>query len=472
MLRLFVLLCLIIVSQAMFLSGNTSAMTTSQEEELGREFMKVARSNYELVTDPVISDYVNKVGNKIVAVTPSPPFQYQFYVVKEDTYNAFAGPGGYIFINSGLVIAMESEDELAGILGHEISHVACRHLSEMIEKSKKIGIATIAGIAAGIFMGMSGAGTASTALTYGSIAAGQSAMLAYSRENEMQADQIGLKYLEKAGYSAEGLLTILKKIRNRTWFGSDQIPTYLVTHPATEDRIAYIGTWIESHDPPEQKKLSQQENYLFERMWYRLSAHYGDRNLFLRRFETDLKAHPDDALAHYGMGLLQAKEGNYKDAIRHLKTALEKNPFEKTILNDLGKIYFMDGQYHDALNLLESSKDIPYDDPESKLVLGRTQEKLGRWKDAVSTIETLTAQWPDYSIAYFYLGEIYGKHKKLGNAHYYLGIYSHRRKDIKNAVFHLRTAIAELKDPVKKEKAEDLLKEITGKPRKKKKSSG
>ncbi len=463
-LKLIIICSLFMAASSMFYPKYALAITAKQEEELAREFMKVALNNYQLIKDPLIVDYVNRVGKKIVSVIPSPPFAYRFYVIKQDAFNAFAGPAGNIFINSGLLESMENEEELAGIIGHEISHVVCRHISDMIEKSKKIEIATIAGIAAGIFLGITGAGSAaSSAITYGSIAAGQTAVLAYSRENEMQADQIGLKYLEKAGYSADGLLTILKKIRNRTWFGSDQIPTYLVTHPATKDRIAYIGAWMETNKKAE-KEIPQKENYSFKRMHYRLSAYYGDKSLALKKIEASVKKHPDDALAHYGYGLILARIGNRKDAITHLKIALEKNPFEKTILNDLGKIYFLDGQYQNAMNLLVSNKSIPYYDPEGKLFLGRAQEKLGRTSDAISTLEKLIAIRPDYVSAYFYLGQIYDEQGQYGNAHYYLGFYYSHKKELQNAMFHLKTALKHIQDPVKKKNAEEMLKKMKKRP--------
>ena len=165
-------------------------------------------------------------------------------------------PGGQIFINSGLFEALNSEEEIAGIIAHEISHVACRHVSERIERSKKIGLATLAGVAAGILMGATGSGAAaSSATAVGSMAAAQTATLSYSREDETQADQRGLDYLTKAGYSPKGLLAALTKIRSRQWYGRDQIPTYMMTHPAVEDRITFLGSWIEAN-PSIIRKLS------------------------------------------------------------------------------------------------------------------------------------------------------------------------------------------------------------------------
>ena len=203
------------------------AISIKEEKELSKEFMRYVNRYYEVIDDPLITAYVTNIGEKLLSGLPPQPFEYNFFVIKEDVFNAFAIPAGYIFINSGLLLAMDHEDELAGILAHEISHVVCRHISKRIDQSKKIDLATMAGVVAGIFLGVAGGSPeAAQALTLGSMAAGQTLSLAHSREDESQADHFGLEYLKQAGYSAEGLLVILKKIRSRQWFGTNQIPTY------------------------------------------------------------------------------------------------------------------------------------------------------------------------------------------------------------------------------------------------------
>ena len=113
-----------------------SALTVREEEKMARSFLPVIFKYYNIIEDPVIVNYVNKIGNRIVANLDEPLFNYRFYVIDTDPYNAFAIPAGYIFINSGLLMAMENEEELAGILGHEIAHVNARHISQKIEMSK------------------------------------------------------------------------------------------------------------------------------------------------------------------------------------------------------------------------------------------------------------------------------------------------------------------------------------------------
>ena len=443
-----------------------SGLTLKEEEELAKEFLKVALLHYDLIEDPYIVGYVNKVGRRVLSFYPPQPFKYEFYVVSQDAPNAFAAPGGHIFINSGLLEAMEGEGELAGILGHEIAHVVCRHISERIEDNKKINIATLAGIAAGIFLGMGGAGTAATAVTYGTLAAGQSAALAFSRDNERQADQVSLNYLDKAGYGAEGLLTMLQKIRNTNWFGSDQIPTYMVTHPATEERIAYIGAWAELHKDGD--KEAAIDNVDFVLMHTRLVALYADEDQALDRFKTAVQRDPGDPMAHYGYGLALSREGSRKDAVPQFKTALEANPFDQMIIRDLGKTYFYDGKYRAAIKLLEGPDSAAYYDPEKDLLLGRAQNEIGDSEAAVQTLERLIIKKPDYTKAYYYLGEASEALGRTGDSHYYIGIYYIKIREWRNAEFHLRNALGHLSDPVKEKKAKTLLQKISGKNQKKK----
>ncbi len=227
--------------------GPAAGITIQEEETLGREFMKLASRRYRIINDPAIAGYVNEIGRRLLAQIPPQPFQYRFFVIQQDVYNAFAGPAGHIFINSGLIEAMENEDELAGIMAHEITHVQARHISQRIERSSRIQWAALAGMVAGIFLGMGGAAEAGNALSMGSVAATQSAALAYSRQDEMQADELGIDTLSRAGYSGAAMLTMLQKIRDQKWFGPSEVPSYLMTHPAVDDRLAYLDTWIQGH---------------------------------------------------------------------------------------------------------------------------------------------------------------------------------------------------------------------------------
>lgn len=434
-----------------------AAITLREEEELSMKFLEMVRDRFELIEDPFVTEYVDNLGKRILASMPPQPFPYRFYVIKENAYNAFAAPAGHIFIHSGLIEAMEDESELAGILAHEIAHVVCRHISDKIERSSKISLGTLAGLAASIFLGAAGAGAAAKAVTVGSMAAGQSISLAYSREDERQADQLGLKYLEAAGYSAHGLLNILDKIRDKSWYGPDLIPTYLTTHPAVEERIAYIHGWVEDHPKPEGKTEEGKESDDFRKAHARLLALYGDPSIAVRRFRATVRKAPGDPMAHYGYGLALERAGHRETALEHLRTALEKKAFDPLILADLGRIHFADGRYKEAEKILTGAVGIDPRNPEALFYLGRTRLQMERYAEAGETLERLLEIEPDYPRALYFLGEAHGKSGDMAKAHYYLGLHHQEKREFKTATFHLKRALELSADAGKKEKISEIL---------------
>ena len=454
---LIITICMRSASDVYPMPSSRVYLTTKEEEELGKRLMLYVRKHLVLIEDPSIVNYVNRIGQNIVAQLPSTPFDFHFYVVKEDVYNAFAAPAGHVFINSGLLAAMESEQELAGILGHEIAHVLCRHISEQIERSKKIGLATLAGVLTGIFLG----GGAAAAISTSSIAAGQSLSLKYSRENETEADQVGLKYLTKTGYGGEGLLKMLQKIRAKRWFGPEDIPSYVTTHPAIEARMAYLDTWIETH-PEAARSVRPIDPADFRKVRTKLIALYEDAQAAHSTFDSQLRRTPEDALAYYGKGLVLDREGKKEEALENLKRALQLRPLDSDIVRDLGKIYFHMGDYADALKTLKGALAFSPKDPEGWFLLGRAQMEVGDLQGALNSFNTLLNTVPDYLPGIYYVGETYGKLGNLGEAHYHLGIYYKERGQFKNAMFHLNRALNLLaKDNERKLTIENALKELS-----------
>ncbi|MBW2677409.1 MAG: M48 family metalloprotease [Deltaproteobacteria bacterium] len=451
--------CLMVLLISGILPGKSQGITYKEEEALSREFLAVVASRFTFIKDPIIEAYVNEIGQRILEKVPTQPFRYHFYVIKEDVYNAFATPAGHIFINSGLVEAVKSEEELAGIIGHEIAHVVCRHISQNIDRSPKISLATLAGIAAGIFLGAAGAGDVGSAVVMGSMAAGQSAMLAYSREDELQADQLGLMYLYDSGYGGAGLLNSLKTIRSKQWFGTDQVPSYLMTHPASEDRMANIDLWLENNTIPEQKKYHP-DLEAFQMMQATLTGKYGNESGAIKRFEARLRVAPEDPIANYGYALVLARVEKRKEAIAHLMKALEKKALNPYMLGELGRIYFMDGNYEKALRVLEPAVTRGPSDPDAMFFLARTHMELGQFEKASGILEVLTEKYPDFTDVYYFLGTAYGQQGNMEKAHYYLGVFYARRGKLKSAAFHLTRAQETATDPKRKAEIERLLENI------------
>ncbi|MEJ2731895.1 MAG: M48 family metalloprotease [Deltaproteobacteria bacterium] len=434
-------------------------ITVSEEEELSRDILKYIHQHYEIIDDPTVKEYVSKVGNRIVGGLKDPLFNYRFNVLKVDAYNAFAIPAGHIFINSGLLAAMDNEDELAGILAHEIAHVNARHISQKIERSKKIGWATLAGMAAGVLIGAAGGAEAGQALTRGSQAAGASAELSYSRDNEIQADQLGLIYLSDAGYSGEGLLKILKKMRSKQWFDTEQVPTYMRTHPAIDDRIAYLDTQISTMPKPAET-ISRESSEDFSRMHTYLITRYGDENLVLQHLQSEVEKHPEDPMAHYRYGLILARVGRKEEAIAQLRTAMEKRAFDPYILRDIGRVYYLDGQFQQSLKMLKTAHDMIPDDADCGLYLGQTYMEMGLFEEASPVLREVVEKHRGYTEVYYILGQSLGKEGNLGDAYYYLGVYHTRKGDYKTAAVQYRRALKYVNDADRRNEIEERLKKL------------
>ena len=165
-------------------------MTIQEERELGDKFLAEVKKRWPLIQEVSVNAYVNAIGKRILQGVGPQPFDYQFFVLNSPDINAFAVPGGKVFVNSGLILTVENEDELAGVIAHEIGHVTARHISKRSEKAAPFSLATLGALLLGIFLG----GKAAGALATTTIAATETVMLKYSRDDEEEADHRGLPH--------------------------------------------------------------------------------------------------------------------------------------------------------------------------------------------------------------------------------------------------------------------------------------
>ncbi len=440
-----------------FFSNTCLAISIPDEKELGKKFIEQVNKSRMLLHDPIANHMVNAVGRHLLSFLPPQAFDYSFYIVNDDVFNAFASPGANIFAYRGLITSLDSIDELAGIIGHEIAHAASRHVSESIDRSKYISIGSLAGMLAGILVGTKSDGHAAGTLVKGSLALGQTAMLAFTRENETEADEKGIMFLKESCFTPEGLLAGLMKIKASDYRGMENIPDYVKTHPGTGSRIAHVETILSGYDPPKNKP-SCKEDFRFEMVKYRLIGLYGavepTRTELTRLLEKD----PDNAALHYGMGLLYERKFMKEEALSHLKKALAINVFDPMILLELGRIYQENGEAQKALDVLKAV--------ESEPVLG----VMARFQQASAYLDlkdidraeplfnsVIEEVAPAYPTAYYNLANIMSIRKKPDLSHYYLGLFYFETGNIKTAMVHLTKALETLSDTDKFNHAKELL---------------
>jgi predicted Zn-dependent protease len=238
-----------------------------------------------------------------------------------------------------------------------------------------------------------------------------------------------------------------------------------MTHPAVEDRISYISSWLETYRSTSKPiPLVNQDDFI--RMHIRVETRFGDEQTVLSKLEAEVARNPQDPLVHYRYGLILARAGKRQEAIENMRTALKKRAFDAYILKDLGWIYYLDGQLPQALKTLESACGMIPEDPECLFYLGRTQMEQGNLDASTDNLLKVIHQDPQFTPAYFYLGQSMGKQQKLGDAYYYLGVYYLRKRDLQNAKIQLSQALKHPQNAERRKKIEEWLSDLAGQKRK------
>jgi predicted Zn-dependent protease len=283
----------------------------AEEKEMGQEFAHKASKKLTLVENPEVLEYLYRIGAPIVQAAQPMTYRFRFHVVKNPTLNAFAVPGGHIYLYSGLLLKVRNVDEIAGVIAHELSHVKLRHSAQMIGKGTLVSLATLAAVIAA-------RGQAPVAA--GAVGAGQAIQLAFSRKFEQEADRSGLFYLHRAGYDPNGLTGFFNMMVREQKFSTSDIPPYLLTHPVTADRMEQIDNLIrhyrlEFDDPPEFPD--------FYRFLGILRAEVEDSTRVIPLLKQRVKDDPDDARRWHQLGLAYDRFGWVKEAIVALQKAVE-----------------------------------------------------------------------------------------------------------------------------------------------------
>ena len=216
-----------------------TVLNRSQETQLGRGVMSQLRSAGAVMDDPIVTEYIQTLGAQLAGHANDGDHRFEFFMVDEDGINAFALPGGFIGVNSGLLLASERESEVAGVLAHEVAHVTQRHIARSIYSNQRNSILSMAAMIAAVLLGA--AADANSQAMQGIISASQAAAIQaqinYTRANEHEADRIGIGTLASAGFDPTAMATFFEKLSRRYAFVSERMPSFLQTHPVTSARI-------------------------------------------------------------------------------------------------------------------------------------------------------------------------------------------------------------------------------------------
>lgn len=220
----------------------TSASTVispADEQKLGETFFRQLRREVEVIDDIQINDYLSTLGHRLASYSDKPEQSFRFFAVKEPSINAFAVPGGFVGMHTGLILTTRSESELASVFAHEIAHITQRHIARTIEASERFSLPTVAAIIVGaILAGASGNAQVGEAAIVAAMAGSVQMQINFTRTHEKEADRVGIQILAKAGFDPHDMANFFERLQASTRFYGGHVPEFLRTHPVTTDRIA------------------------------------------------------------------------------------------------------------------------------------------------------------------------------------------------------------------------------------------
>jgi predicted Zn-dependent protease len=406
-------------------------MTLRDENKMGHDFDQIIRSKQNMVGDTYITDYVAGVVARVVTGKRPMPFHVKSAVIANPLINAFAIPGGYIYIFTGLIQSVETESQLAGVIAHELAHVSQRHVVNRIEKQKKVTLLSTAGMLAGLLLGVAGGGgnaaQAGQALMLGSQGAATAAMLHYSLEVVRVADHVGLNSLVEAGYNPEGLPQTFEIMLKNKWYdNSSNMPSYLSTHPGTEDRITYLNDRIARM--PKEFLERKDDNTRLKRVQVLIRAHMSPADTALA-YWNDKKQSAYTPMDYVGRGITLERLKRIDEARAAFEKALSLAKDDPLVVREAGIFYFKIGKADRAVGLLQKAAIMNQDDAMALFYLARLQAEAKQYAEAAKNMRKVNELVPEDWEVHHHLGMILGESGDTfgGNLHLaYSGVYSMR----------------------------------------------
>ncbi len=325
-------------------------LSDKREKDIARSIMRDIYASPFYLADPEIEAYLNSLGGRLAAENAAGSRTLTFFAIRDPSINAFALPGGYIGVHTGLIQSAENESELAGVLAHEIAHVSQEHLSRMIAQQDRNYLPSLAAIAVAILAARSNANVGSATLATTQALSMQS-QLNFTREYEREADRIGLDILTEASFDPRGMSSFFGRLQRANRLYDNNAPDYLRTHPLNSQRIADIDNRIE-HMPYKQVRDSSEFHFVRAR----LSAMEGTADEAVSRMRDQVrnKKTPLEAASRYGLALALARQAKYAEAEKELALAI-KAVESPMLLNLRADLKARAGDFKQALGFYQAA---------------------------------------------------------------------------------------------------------------------
>lgn len=414
-------------------SGGISILMGTREEHIGWSIVNELRRNNLLLEDPELTEYVQNLGSRIVAGAHGGQTDFHFFIVRDDSINAFALPGGYIGVHSGLLLRTATESELASVLAHEVAHVTQRHIARRFEAGSGSNLKSIAVLLGAIALAASGADIddVSGAMMLGQGLAIQE-QINFTREQEYEADRVGVEILARSGFDPEGMVDFFGTMQRLQRLQNSRMPEFLSTHPLSLSRITEAAQRVQAMGERE----AAQESRAYPLMKARLNVLTGQSPQLSAPVGND-----GDAAARYGRALSLLKDGETATAIAILRELLAADDSVTHYHIALGRALLGAGQEDDALAVMEDADRLFPDNIPVGLAYAEALRRAGQKTQALQLLRGLfnrRAPQPEYIRT---MAQAAADAGATAESHYYMGEYYLYLGDLHSARIQLQLAV-------------------------------
>lgn len=326
----------------------SSELSLATEKKIGQQIMHEIRwRDASYLDDADVENYLNQLGNRLAAVSNDPGFGYYFFPINDNSINAFAMPGGFIGVHTGLLLAAQSESELAGVLAHEISHVTQRHIARQVFQSRHLSMASMIAMGLALLAARSNSQVAGAAIAT-TEAGAISAQLAFSRDYEREADRIGFEILRKAGFDVRGMADFFERLQKNSRMYENNATAYLRTHPLSGERMADMQNRDQS---VAYKQVADSPDFQLVRA--KLRAQQGTAAEAVSDFERILQERKfaSEGATLFGLAMAQIRARNWPEAERQLLAARQFRIGSALLERQLAEIKLAKGETEAGLAL-------------------------------------------------------------------------------------------------------------------------
>ena len=375
--------------------------TSDGEVTIGRKLSLVIGSQMPLVREPTVRRYVYRLGQKLVSHLESADFTYHFAVIQEPHINAFAAPGGYIYVHSGLIQRVQTDDELASVLGHEIAHVQGHHMVRQQQDTKFLSYASLVSLALALINPVLAAGASSIAGVK---------QLQYQRQLEEEADYRGLHYLAQAGFDPHAMPRFFAIMQNEDRLNGVNVPVYLRSHPLSKERLSYIERILQTLN---WNRREPADTFELRRVQAILRALQESRSRVVPDYERQLAEAPDNPRAMVLLGTVWLQYNEWQKAVELLEKAQARG---LSLPRELGLAYLRLGQVDRARQLFLQQRESDPQDAGTHNQLCSLFLKDGNLEEARNACRTTLELDPLFDEALLTLAQIAQHQGKSGES--------------------------------------------------------